>query len=128
MSKTNTANLEQELDNARETVAKFDRIGLIANFLTLCDLGGSGYAATFESADNLGSGFDGNAFAEGDYWFEHADDLPRTAKGKTAVEAIQKAIAKCNAEIGDFVKKNFRYSPEIIKEYGVESIETRQTF
>lgn len=99
------ANLEQELINARELVAKFDKFTIPINCLTLFDLGeGGGYAAVFD--------FD---FTEDTA--DYADQLPRSAKGETAAEAIQKAIMKCEAELSAYVKKNFRYSPKIQKEF-----------
>lgn len=99
------ANLEQELINARELVAKFDKLSIAINCLTLFDLGyHDGYAAMFD--------FDLTADSA-----DFAAEFPRSAKGITAAEAIQKAITKCEAELSAHVKKNFRYSPEIQKEF-----------
>jgi len=103
--------IEQTLKEARELPRKAEKIGILLNFLTLLDLGGTGYAATFAFEGNLPPV---DALTE---WFERADDYPRSAFGTTAVEAIQKAIAKCETEFSDHVKKNFRYSPEIQKEF-----------
>ena len=39
------------------------------------------------------------------------------AKAPTAELAIEAAIAKCEAELAEYVRKNYRYSPEIQNEF-----------
>ncbi len=98
--------LEQLLIEARALVAEFDALHLSVNSLTLHDLGIDalgGYVATFDFEETLQSESDY------EYWYEHADDFPRTAKAATARDAVQKAIAKTRAELADYKRKNFRY-------------------
>ena len=103
--------LEKELENARQIHKQFDRIRILIQCVSLYDLGeDSGYAASFLGEAELLEDF-------GTDWCETANDIPRTAHGATATEAVQKAIQKCEAELKVYVKKNFRYSPEIQKEF-----------
>ena len=85
--------IEETLEKARELVQKFDKKRILINSLTIFDTGfHSGYIATFEFTESLQS------VDEYEKFFEYADEFPRTARGLTVAEAIQKAIAKCEAE------------------------------
>lgn len=99
--------LEKELENARALVAKFDALDLTINSLSLHDLGfgaSGGYVATFDFEETLQSESDY------EYWFEAADTFPRTAKSDTAAEAVRQAIAKCETELKEFLRVNYRYT------------------
>ncbi len=88
--------LEQLFDAARALVADFDRHEHDVQHLSIHDLGSGkcgGYVATFDYTETLQSESDF------EYWFERADDFPRTAKGATVSEAIEKALTKTRAEL-----------------------------
>ena len=102
--------LENELQNARNLVAKFGKIGLNIIDLTLMDLGAnrveglSGYIATFDSIEQVEK-----ILIDSD-WQDQLAALPRTAKDKDASVAVRLAIARCEGELSAYVRKNFRYS------------------
>ena len=111
--------LEQLLEEARETVGKFTHIDLIITHLTLFDLGlgpTGGYVATFQFTESLQSDEDYEKF------FALADTFPQTGKAPTAREAIQKALDKCETELAEYVRKNFKYSDPFKKESARVSI------